>query len=363
MTTKTIKNVATMKTYVMKKIGEAEWMDKVRPKARPRDAILRPVVIAPCTSDIHTVYEGGIGERNNLVLGHEAVGEVVEVGSEVQEFKTGDRVIVPAVTPDWYNIDIQKNYHQHSKGMLSGFQFANIKDGVFAEYFHVNDADLNLAHLPEGISPEAAVMLTDMVTTGFHGVELGNVQFGDTVAVIGIGPVGLMAIAGTKLRGAARIFGTGSREVCIEAAKNYGMTDLINYKNVDISKQAKELTKGEGVDVTIVAGGDSEVMSTAVKITRPGGTVSNINYYSMGETIPIPRLEWGNGMAHKTIEGGLCPGGRARMEKLAKMVTTNRLNPEKLITHHFNRFDDIEKAFKLMKDKPRDLIKPVIRID
>ncbi|WP_241080947.1 NAD(P)-dependent alcohol dehydrogenase [Natranaerofaba carboxydovora] len=352
-----------MKTFVMKQIGETAWIDKEKPEAGPRDAILRPIAIAPCTSDIHTVYEGGIGERQNLVLGHEAVGEVIEVGSKVEDFRSGDRVIVPAITPDWYNTDIQDNYHQHSNGMLFGFQFANLKDGVFSEYFHVNDADLNLAHLPDEISPEAAVMLTDMVTTGLHGAELADIEFGDSVAVIGIGPVGLMAIAGAKLRGASRLFGAGSREVCAEVASDFGMTDQINYKEVPISEQIDSLTYGKGVDATIIAGGDSDVLTTAVEITKPGGNISNINYFSIGESLPIPRLAWGNGMAHKTIKGGLCPGGRIRMERLANLVTTGRLNPEKLITHHYNKFEDIEEAFKLMKDKPRDLIKPVVTID
>lgn len=363
VTTKTADKVATMKTFAMRQIGETSWIDKEKPKAGPRDAILRPVAISPCTSDIHTVYEGGIGQRKDLVLGHEAVGEVIETGSKVKDFKTGDKVIVPAVTPDWYNIDIQNNYHQHSNGMLSGFQFANLKDGVFAEYFHVNDADMNLAHLPDEISPEAGVMLTDMVTTGLHGAELADIEFGDTVAVIGIGPVGLMAIAGARMCGAGRIFGAGSRDVCVQAAKDYGMTDLINYKNENIAEKVKDLTDEHGVDATIIAGGDADVMNTAIEITRPGGNISNINYFSLGDTIPIPRLEWGNGMAHKTIKGGLCPGGRNRMEKLAQLVINNQVNPEKLITHHYSRFEDIETAFKLMKDKPKDLIKPVITIE
>ncbi len=363
LTTTVKSKVETMKTFVMKRIGEVDWIEKEVPKAGPRDAIIRPIAVSPCTSDIHTVYDGGIGERNDLVLGHEAVGEVVEVGEEVKDFTAGDRVIVPAITPEWFSVDIQKNNHQHSQGMLSGFQFANLKDGVFAERFHVNDADLNLAQLPDDISPESALMLTDMVTTGYHGAELAGIEFGDTVAVIGIGPVGLMGISGAKLRGASRIFGVGSREVCIEAAEFYGMTDLVNYKDGGISEQINEITEGLGVDRTIVAGGNNDIMKTAMEITRSGGTISNINYFGTGETIPLPRLDWGNGMAHKTVEGGLCPGGRSRMEKLVEMVKTNRLDPEKMITHYYHKFDDIEKAFMLMNDKPRDLIKPVIILD
>jgi threonine dehydrogenase-like Zn-dependent dehydrogenase len=352
-----------MKGFAMLRIGEVGWIEKKKPSPGPYDAIIKPLAVAPCTSDIHTVFEGAIGERHNMVLGHEAVGEVVEAGEKVEDFKPGDRVVVPAITPDWRTPEVQQGYHQHSGGMLAGWKFSNIKDGVFAEYFHVNDADMNLAHLPEDITLEAAVMIPDMVTTGFQGAELADIKLGDTVAVLGIGPVGLMAVAGAKLRGAGRIIVVGSRPVCVDAAKFYGATDIVNYKDGDIVDQILDLTDGKGVDATIIAGGPAEIMATAVKITKPGGTVSNINYFGEGENLPIPRAEWGCGMAHKTIRGGLCPGGRVRMEKLIELVKHDRVDPGKMVTHIFKGLDKVEEALLLMKDKPRDLIKPVVIID
>lgn len=352
-----------MKGFAMLRIGEVGWIEKEKPSPGPYDAIIKPLAVAPCTSDIHTVFEGAIGERHNMVLGHEAVGEVVEAGEKVEDFKPGDRVVVPAITPDWRTPEVQQGYHQHSGGMLAGWKFSNIKDGVFAEYFHVNDADMNLAHLPEDITLEAAVMIPDMVTTGFQGAELADIKLGDTVAVLGIGPVGLMAVAGAKLRGAGRIIVVGSRPVCVDAAKFYGATDIVNYKDGDIVDQILNLTDGKGVDATIIAGGPAEIMATAVKITKPGGTVSNINYFGEGENLPIPRAEWGCGMAHKTIRGGLCPGGRVRMEKLIELVKHDRFDPGKMVTHIFKGLDKVEEALLLMKDKPRDLIKPVVIID
>jgi threonine dehydrogenase-like Zn-dependent dehydrogenase len=316
--------------------------------------------VAPCTSDIHTVFEGAIGERHNMILGHEAVGEVVEVGSEVKDFKPGDRVVVPAITPDWRTSEVQRGYHQHSGGMLAGWKFSNIKDGVFGEFFHVNDADMNLAHLPKEIPLEAAVMIPDMMTTGFHGAELAEIELGASVAVLGIGPVGLMAVAGAKLRGAGRIIVVGSRPVCVDAAKYYGATDIVNYKNGPIDSQIMDLTEGKGVDAAIIAGGNADIMATAVKIVKPGGTIANVNYFGEGDVLPVPRLEWGCGMAHKTIKGGLCPGGRLRMERLINLVFYKRVDPSKLVTHVFQGFDNIEKALMLMKDKPKDLIKPVV---
>ena len=125
---------------------------KRKPDLGPKDALVTPLVLSPCTSDVHTVWAGAIGERTNMVLGHEAVGEVVAIGNAVKDFKPGDKVVVPAITPDWNTLEIQNGYHQHSGGMLAGWKYSNIKDGVFSDYFHVNDADMNLALLPEGIS-------------------------------------------------------------------------------------------------------------------------------------------------------------------------------------------------------------------
>ena len=202
-----------------------------------------------------------MGERHNMILGHEGCAEVVEVGSEVRDFKPGDRVLVPAITPNWSSLEAQAGYAMHSGGMLAGWKFSNIKDGVFSEFFHVNDADGNLALMPEGMDIVDACMLSDMVPTGLHGAELADVQFGDTVLVIGIGPVGLMSVAGANLRGASRIIAVGTRPKCVEVAKLYGASDFISYKNGSIEKQALELTGGKGVDKVIIAGG-IELMST-----------------------------------------------------------------------------------------------------
>jgi len=349
-----------MKGFAMLKIGQIGWIEKERPTCGVMDAIVKPIAVSPCSSDVHTVWVGALGDRHNMILGHEAVGEVVEVGSLVKDFKVGDKVVVPAITPDWNSLEAQRGYSMHSGGMLAGWKFSNFKDGVFAEYFHVNDADENLALIPEGVDPIEAVMLCDMVPTGFHGVELADVQFGDSVCVIGIGPVGLMAVAGAALRGASKLFAVGSRPKCVEIAKEFGATDIINYREGDIVEQIMEKTQGKGVDKVVIAGGNSDTFVQAVKIVKPGGRIGNVNYLGSGDFIQIPRVEWGNGMAHKTIVGGLMPGGRLRMEKLASLIQTNRISPKKLITHKFNGMEHIEEGLLLMKDKPKDLIKPVV---
>ncbi|MDO5734092.1 MAG: NAD(P)-dependent alcohol dehydrogenase [Eubacteriales bacterium] len=349
-----------MKAYAMLGIGKTGWIEKARPECGPLDAICKPISLAPCTSDCHTVWEGAIGERSEMVLGHEAAGEIVEVGSLVKDFKVGDRVLLTAITPDWNSLEAQAGFPMHSGGMLAGWKFSNIKDGVFAEYFHVNDADGNLALIPEGVDPVLAPMLSDMVPTGFHGAELADIKYGDEVLVIGIGPVGLMSVAASYLGGASAIYAVGTRPNCIEAAKGYGASEIINYKEAPIVDQVMELTHGKGVDKVIIAGGTVHTFPQAVKCVKAGGCVANVNYFGEGDCICLPRVEWGVGMGHKTIKGGLMPGGRLRLERLASLVTHGRLDLAPLVTHLFNGLEGVEPALELMRQKPEDLIKPVV---
>jgi threonine dehydrogenase-like Zn-dependent dehydrogenase len=352
--------MAKMKGLAMLGFDKIGWIEKDVPEIGPTDALCKPLALSPCTSDVHTVWEKALGERHDLILGHEASAEVVEVGSLVKDFKPGDKVIIPAITPDWEAVESQAGFSQHSGGMLAGWKFSNFKDGVFGEFFHVNEADGNLAHLPAEIDPVDAVMLSDMVPTGFHGADNAEVAYGDTVVVVGIGPVGLMAVAGSVLRGAGRVFAVGSRKRCQEAATYYGATDLIDYKQGDIVDQIKDAMGGKPVDKVILAGGNNDTFDQAVRLVRPGGIVSNINYLGTGDYIKIPRVEWGLGMGHIRIIGGLMPGGRKNMEYLARVMQYGRLDVKPLLTHRFSKFEDLEEALLLMKDKPRDLIKPVV---
>ncbi len=348
-----------MKGFAMLKIGETGWVEKERPACGPTDAIVKPLAVAICTSDIHTIG-GAIGERHNMILGHEVCGEIDEVGSLVKDFKKGDKVLITAITPDWSSVEAQGGYPMHSGGMLNGWKFSNAKDGVFSEYFHVNDADGNLSLLPEGMTPEEACMLSDMVPTGFHGAELADIQYGDSVLVIGIGPVGLMSVAGASLRGASRIIAVGTRPKCIEVAKLYGANEFLSYKNGPIDEQVLKMTNGKGVDKVIIAGGGVETFSEAIKCLKAGGKIGNVNYLGEGDNVLLPRLEWGVGMGHKTVFGGLMPGGRLRSEKLGSLVSSGRLDVKPLITHVYHGWDELPQAVKIMGEKPADLIKPVV---
>ena len=349
-----------MKAFAMLKIGEVGFIEIPEPKGYPMGALISPIALAPCTSDIHTVYSGAIGERENLILGHESVGIVEEVGELVRDFKPGDRVVVSAITPDWGSREAQQGFPMHSGGTLAGWKFSNHKDGVFAEKYHVNEADANLALLPPDIPPETAVMLCDMVTTGFHGAELAEIGFGDSVCVIGIGPVGLMSVRGAYLRGAGRIIAVGSRANCVRMAKEYGATDVVNYKKGDIVEQVMSLTGKRGVERVIVAGGNAETIGQGIKMMCAGGVLGNVNYIGDDKTISIGVEDWGVGMAHKTIRGGLTPGGRTRMEKLIALVKAGRLDPSGLVTHVLKGLDSIPEALDMMRNKSEDVIKPVV---
>ena len=349
-----------VKALAMLGLNNIGWIEKDAPVCGPNDALIKPLALAPCTSDVHTVWEGALGDRHNLILGHEGCGEVVEVGSEVKIFKAGDRVLVGAITPDWGSVEAQAGFPSHSGGMLGGWKFSNIKDGMMSEIFHVNEADANLAFLPDGISLPEACMLSDMIPTGFLSAQMASVSLGDTVCVIGIGPVGLMAVAGANLMGASHLFAVGSRPDCARVARLYGATEIINYKNGSIVDQVMKLTDGKGVDKVLIAGGDVNTFDEAVRMLKPGGVVGSVNYLGSGDYIPIPRLEWGVGMGHKFIHSGLMISGRYLLEKYASLILTGKLDVKPMITHTFNGFEKVEDALLLMKDKPADLIKPVV---
>ena len=141
--------------------------------------------------------------------------------------------------------------------------------------------------------------------------------------------------------------------------------DIRNYyqKNGSIEEQVMELTSGKGVNKVIIAGGDVDTFLTAIKVLKPGGKIGKGNYIGEGDYIKIPRVEWGCGMGHKQISAGLMPGGRLRMEKLISLIETGRINPSRLVTHKFYGFDKVEEALLMMKDKPRDLIQPIVFIE
>ncbi len=354
-----------MKAFVLQAPGKAAWYNAPAPQLEePYGAILQPIAVAPCSSDVHTVYGGGSPKVPNLILGHECVARVIKVGQGVHDFAPGEVVVVPAITPNWRALAIQEGNDRHAEDHFSGHRLGRSLPGVFAEFFAISDADTTLARIPHGISLEQALMCADVVTTGFTGAEYANIKIGDSVCVMGIGPIGLMAIAGAALRGAGEIFAVGSRPICVRLAKQYGATRVIDYHNGDIVEQILAATDEVGPDSVILAGGDDIVFSQAVDMVRYGiGTISNVNYYGGSGNLNIPKFSGGRGMAGKTIHMELARGGRARIQRLLKMVACGRIDPGPLVTHHLYGFSKIEDALELMRQKPADLVKVMVKID
>lgn len=353
-----------MKVFVLAEPGKVRWYDAPEPELTPFGAILKPLAVTPCSSDVHTVFGGGSPKQPNLILGHESIAEVLSVGEYVKDFKVGDKVAVPAITPDWREKSIQDGNFRHAGAPFSGHQLGRTQPGVFAEKFLIPDADTTLAHIPDTVTDEQALMSVDVMTTGFTGAEYADIKIGDTVCVMGIGPIGLMAVAGAKLCGAGRIIAVGTRPICVELAKYYGATDVLSYKDGDIVTQVKEMTGGVGVDATIIAGGNAEVLTQAYDMTRYGiGTISNINYFGGTGFLPLPIFSGGRGMCGKTLHMELAKGGRTRIERMLSMIQYGRVNPQPLVTHHLYGLNKVEEALYLMKDKPADLIKVMVHCE
>lgn len=349
-----------MKAFAYLGHGQTGWIEKEIPRPTGFDGVIRPLLVAPCTSDVHNVAIDCLAPGR--VLGHEGLGEVVAVGDLVRDFQVGDVVVVPPVTPDWRTVPSQLGAHQHCSGLITGQKLSNSEDGLMAEYALIRDLDANAARIPAGVSREAAVLAADMLNTGLYGAELADVQAGDTVVVQGVGPVGLMAVAGARLRGAGRIIAIGSRPHCLELAQFYGATDLVNYKDGDVRRQVHRLTEKQGADCCICAGGGDDALSQAVAMVRWGGTVGNVNYFTTYGDLPLDNVRFGFGMGNKTIRGGECPGGRARMERLLRLLQYGRVDPTPLITHRFTGLDRVEDAFHLMAEKPPELVKTIVEI-
>lgn len=335
------------------------WIEKTIPKPGRFEALAKPVAIAPCTSDVH-LFKNPMMPANRI-LGHEVVAEIIEVGEGVSYVKPGDIVATGATTPDWRTCEVQDNCPQNSGGTNAGMIWASRTDGVFAERFIIRDVDLNTAIIPEGVTTAQALMTGDMVTTGFYGAELGEITYGDTVVVCGIGPVGQMAIAGSVLRGAGRIVAVGNRPNTFELAKYYGATDFVDYKAGSIKEQVQELLNGQAPDCCIVAGGGADTFTQCLELVKSGGILSNL--VAQPEEFAIAPVQSGRWCAHKTIRGGLCPGGRRRLERLLAMIANGRFDPEKLVTQRFYGLEKIEDAFALMMQKNDSVVKPIVYVN
>jgi threonine dehydrogenase-like Zn-dependent dehydrogenase len=197
------------------------------------------------------------------------------------------------------------------------------------------------------------------MSTGFMAAENAAIPIGGSVAVFALGPVGLMSIVGARLRGAALVIGVDSIAKRQELARHYGADAIVDHSKEDVVARIMKLTNGAGVDSAIEALGSEQTIQNAIKVTKPGGTISNAGYHGKGDYVGIPRLDWGVGMAEKSIRTGLCPGGRLRMERLIRLLQTGRVDPARMTTHTFE-FRELDKAFEIMDKKLDGVMKPLI---
>jgi len=349
----------TMKAFVFLGVEKVGIIEKPLPEPGPRDAVIRTTASFICTSDVHTV-KGVIPLPEGRGLGHESVGIVYRVGSDVTRFKEGDRVAVNAVTPCGSCEYCQRGFTSQCGGMLGGFKFTGQKDGNMAEYFHVNDADFNLVHIPKSLTDEQALYTTDMLSTGFAGAEHAQIPLGGTVAIFAQGPVGLSATIGARLLGAGRIFTVESKPNRMELSRKFGADVVVDPTRGDAVEQILELNGGEGVDSSIEALGSPETFANCFRVTRAGGTISNIGFHGeAGPMLEIPLMAFGLGMSDQTVRTALCPGGRERMTRLLRLIETGRLDPTPMTTHRFP-FSQVERAFQMMVTKEDNIIKPLI---
>jgi threonine dehydrogenase-like Zn-dependent dehydrogenase len=350
----------TMRALVMQAIGATAVVEKPIPTPGPEEAVVRTTAALICTSDVHTV-RGAIPVPAGRTLGHESVGVIHSLGSAVQGFRIGERVAVGAITPCFRCEYCQQGFTSQCGGMLGGYKYTGQIDGNMAEYFIVPAAAANLTRIPAGVPDEKAVYVTDMLSTGFVGVEHADILLGQTVAVFAQGPVGLAATIGCRLRGAGLVIAVESVPKRQELARLFGADVIVDHTAGDPVEQILRLTGGTGVDAAIEAFGFPQTFEAAIRVTKPGGRISNIGYHGENPNpLQIPLEPFGMGMSDKSIRTGLCPGGSERLGRLLRLIETGKVDPSPMTTHEFS-FDDVETAFDLMTRKADGIIKPLIR--
>jgi threonine dehydrogenase-like Zn-dependent dehydrogenase len=343
-----------MKAVVFKGKDRIAVEDVPKPRPRAGEAVIRITTTTICGTDVHIV-RGEYPVKPGLVLGHEPVGVIEELGDGLADLYTvGERVIVGAITPCGQCFYCLNGSHSQCGGALGGWKFGNTINGAWAEYLLVPDAKANLAPIPSGLSDEAVVLCPDIFSTGLSGAESGHIRVGDSVAVFAQGPIGLCATLGAKLKGASLIIGIDAMPDRLEVARRFGATVTLNSRDGDPVAQIKRLTGGRGVDVAIEALGQQETFENALRAIRPGGTLSSLGVYSGKLVAPYQALY--AGLGDQTIVTTLCPGGKERMRRLMAMIEHRRVDLTPLITHHFT-LDDIESAFDLFSHQRDGVLK------
>ncbi|NDK28670.1 zinc-dependent alcohol dehydrogenase family protein [Streptomyces sp. TR1341] len=327
-----------MKGYVFHGPGEASWEDVPDPGIKePTDAIVKVSAVTICGTDLH-ILKGDVPEvRPGTVLGHEAVGEIVETGSDVRTVRPGDRVLLSCVTSCGRCRYCREGVYGQCLGG-GGWILGHTIDGTQAEYVRVPYADLSVHPLPGTLASEDAVLLADIFPTSYEvGVLNGRVRPGDTVVIVGAGPIGLAAIATARLFSPERIIAVDLAPARLEAARRFG-ADAVADVHEAPHQLVADLTDGLGADVAIEAVGVPDTFELCMRVVRPGGHVANVGVHGKPATLHLEDL-W---IRDVTITTGLVD--TYSTPTLLKMAAAGRLPTGQLVTHTFP-LEQMERAY------------------
>jgi alcohol dehydrogenase len=333
------KIIKTMKGLVYNGPGKIEYKDVPMPIIeKPTDALVKIVKTTICGTDLGILHGKTPSCKPGTTLGHAGVGIIDEVGKSVRNFKKGDHVIISCITSDGTCEYCKKQMYAHCED--GGWILGHIINGTQAEYVRIPHADNSLHPIPKGADEEALVMLSDILPTGHEiGVLNGRVKPGDTIAIIGAGPIGMSALLTAQFYSPAKIYMVDLDENRLKLAKKWGATDTINSGTEDAIEKILSET-ADGVDVAIEAVGAPATFDICQQIVRPGGHVANIGVHGKSVDLKIQDL-W---IKNITITMGLVNTNTTPM--LLKTVTSGKIQPEKLITHHF-KLDEIIHAYEV----------------
>jgi alcohol dehydrogenase len=362
---------ARMKAAVFVEPGRIELSDKPIPDVGPNDALLRITLTTICGTDVH-ILKGEYPVAKGLTVGHEPVGVIEKLGSAVAGYQEGQRVIAGAICPNFNSYAAQDGAPSqdgsylvasgrcgcHGYKATAGWRFGNLIDGTQAEYVLVPDAQANLAPIPDGLSDEQVLMCPDIMSTGFAGAENANIKIGDTVVVFAQGPIGLCATAGAKLRGASTIIAVDGNDHRLGIARQLGADATLNFNQCDVVAEVLKLTGGRGADSAIEALGLQSTFEQALRVIKPGGTLSSLGVYSSDLKIPLDAFAAGLG-DHK-INTALCPGGKERMRRLMNVLASGQLDLRPMVTHRY-ALDDIVAAYELFSHQRDGVLKVAVR--
>jgi alcohol dehydrogenase len=353
----------SMKAAVFVEPGRIVLDEKPIPDVGPLDALVRITTTTICGTDVH-ILKGEYPVARGLTIGHEPVGIIEKLGSAVQGYQEGQRVIAGAITPSGHSEACLCGCHsqdgagtKHGWKPLGGWRFGNTIDGCQAEYVRVPDAMANLAPVPDGLTDEQVLMCPDIMSTGFSGAESGRIRIGDTVAVFAQGPIGLCATVGAHLMGATTIIAVESVPERMEMSRRMGADHVVDFTRADPVEEIRRLTDGRGVDVSIEALGRQQTFEASLRVLRPGGTLSSLGVYSSDLKIPLDAFT--AGLGDHTIRTTLCPGGKERMRRLMAVIASGRVDTRPLVTHRF-KLDQIEEAYDLFAHQRDGVLKVAI---